>query len=183
MVTPAGHKSFVVQYRAVGKSRRATIKLGIGLEAARREAKVIQGAVARGGDPVGEKAAARRTVKTTLNGVVESYLKAEGGKLRSFSARRSAFDRLVLPTLGSRPIGEIRRGEIVALLDKIECENGPNAATNTLAFLRRVMAWHEVRDENFRSPIVPGMRRGEAVSRDRTLKDDELRAFWNATEG
>src|SRR4051812_43520955 len=57
MVTVTGHKSFVFQYRANGKSRRATIKFGIGLEAARREAKAIQGAVARGGDPVGEKKA------------------------------------------------------------------------------------------------------------------------------
>jgi hypothetical protein len=56
-------------------------------------------------------------------------------------------------------------------------------ATSTLAFLRRTMAWHAVRDEDFRSPIVAGMQRGLPVRRDRILSDDELRAFWKATEG
>jgi integrase len=183
MVTPGGHKSFVVQYRADGKSRRATIKFGPGLEAARREARAIQGSVARGRDPVGEKSAARHAVKTTLRGVVEGYFASEGSKLRSATVRRSAFDRLVLPTLGSRPIGEIRRGEIVALLDKIEGENGAPMASLTLAYLRKVMNWHAVRDETFHTPIVRGMQRGEAVRRDRILSDDELRCFWRATEG
>jgi integrase len=184
MVTPTGHRSFVVQYRAAGKSRRATIKVGIGLEAARRAAKAIQGAVVKGGDPVGEKAAERRAGKTTLASVVESYFKLEGSKLRTAADRRSIFNRLVLPTLGGRPIGEIRRGEIVALLDKIESETGPHAADNTLVALRRVMAWYAVRDEDFRSPIVAGMKRAaNALERDRILTDDEIRAFWKATEG
>jgi integrase len=183
MVTPAGHKSFVVQYRADGKSRRATIKFGPGLDAARREARALQGRVARGRDPVGEKSAARHAVMTTLRYVADSYFKSEGSKLRTLAARRSAFDRLVLPTLGSRPVGEIRRGEIVALLDKIEGEKGAPMATSTLAFLGRLMAWHAVRDETFHSPIVRGMQRGLPVRRDRILSDDELRAFWKATEG
>jgi integrase len=181
MVTPAGHKSFVVQYRADGKSRRATIKFGAGLDAARREARAVQGDVARGGDPVGEKRAARRVVETTLRSVVESYFKSEGSKLRTLAARRSVFNRLILPTLGDRPVGDIRRGDLVALLDKIESENGPRMATVALGFLRRVLAWHAVRDEDFRSPIVTGMQRGDAVRRARVLSDGEIRALWSAT--
>jgi DMSO/TMAO reductase YedYZ molybdopterin-dependent catalytic subunit len=34
----------------------------------------------------------------------------------------------VLPALGDRPIGEIRRGEIIALLDTIKKDNGPHMA-------------------------------------------------------
>jgi integrase len=189
MVTSAGHKSFVVQYRANGKSRRATIKFGPGLEAARREARVIQGKVAQGGDPVTEKQSARRAVKTTLRAVVDSYFASEGHKLRTVAARRSVFNGLILPALGDRPIGEIRRGEIVAMLDEIERGNlargkrrgGPVMATSALGFLRNVMAWHAVRDETFHSPIVRGMERGEAVRRDRILSDDEIRALWAAT--
>jgi integrase len=182
MVTPAGHKSFVVQYRANGKSRRATIKFGPGLEAARREARAIQGSVARGGDPVGEKRAARHAAGTTLKAVVEAYFDAEGDKLRSAATQRSVFNRLVFPTpLGDRPIGEIRRGDIVALLDTVRKANGPRMAASVLAFTRRVMSWHAVRDETFHSPIVRGMEPSKAVRRDRILTDDEIRALWKAT--
>jgi integrase len=181
MVTPAGHKSFVCQYRAGGKSRRATIKFSAGLDAAKREARAIQGSVARGGDPVAEKRAVRRAAKTTLRAVVKTYFDAEGDKLRTVMARRSALDRLVLPVLGERPIGEIRRGEVVALLDAIRRDNGPHMATLTLAFLRRVMSWHAVRDETFHSPIVRGMEPVKTNRRDRVLTDEELRALWQAT--
>ena len=50
MVTANGHRSYVVQYRAAGRSRRMHLKQGLTLRAARKEAKAILGAVAKGGD-------------------------------------------------------------------------------------------------------------------------------------
>ena len=47
--------------------------------------------------------------------------------------------------------------------------------------LRRVLNWHALRDESFRSPAVSGMRSRHAARRDRILSDDELRALWRAT--
>jgi integrase len=76
-----------------------------------------------------------------------------------------------------------KRSEINNLLDKIEDESGANTATLTLAYLRRVMNWHATRADDFRSPIVRGMAQGDAVKRDRVLTEDELRAFWLASEG
>jgi Arm DNA-binding domain len=55
MVTSAGHKSYVCQYRAGGRSRRLTIRTGVGLTAARREARKVLGDVAKGRDPVGDR--------------------------------------------------------------------------------------------------------------------------------
>ena len=60
MVTESGHRSFVVQYRAGGRSKRMHLKGGLTLRAARRQAKVILGAVAKGGDPLGERRKADR---------------------------------------------------------------------------------------------------------------------------
>jgi Arm DNA-binding domain len=48
MVTANGHRSYVVQYRAAGRSRRMHLKNSLTLTAARREAKAILGAVAKG---------------------------------------------------------------------------------------------------------------------------------------
>jgi Arm DNA-binding domain len=55
MVTAKGHKSFVVRYRVGRTSRRMSLKNGLSLQEARREAKAIIGAVAKGGDPLEEK--------------------------------------------------------------------------------------------------------------------------------
>jgi integrase len=92
--------------------------------------------------------------------------------------------RLVYPVMGARPIEDIRRSDIVRLLDRIEDNNGPVMADLTLAYIRRVMNWHASRSDEFRSPIVRGMTRTSAKerARSRILTDDELRAVWKAAE-
>src|SRR5258708_19747525 len=94
----------------------------------------------------------------------------------------SILKRQVYPVLGSRPIGEIKRSEMVHLLDRIEDHNGPRAADVALAILRRIFHWHEKRSDEFRSPIRRGMARQNAAEHRRTriLDDRELRAVWQA---
>ena len=120
MITPAGHRSFVVQYRSAGKSRRFTIKANQPLKNARNEAKVILGRVAKGGDPVLEKRRPKLEAANTLRSITEQYLKREEkkGELRSIGERRRIFERDIYPRLGSRQIADIKRSEIVRLLDR-----------------------------------------------------------------
>jgi integrase len=188
-VRPSGAMSYVVGYRA--GSGRATPKkrLTIGTvgkiapEQARTLAQGILGAVAHGRDPMRERRKTEAAPKNSLRSVVENYLAREGYKLRTADDQRATFERLVFPTLGARQIDEIRRSDINGLLDEIEDERGPRMASLTLAYLSRVMNWHASRVDDFRSPIVRGMSRGVATKRDRVLTDDELRAFWRASEG
>jgi integrase len=188
MVTKSGHKSFVVQYRAKGISRRLTFKAasegGLSLDKARREARAVIGAVTKGGDPLTDQRKAARAAENTLQAISEEFLVREGAALRSNHQRRLTLERLVFPKLGARQIGDIRRSEIAKLLDKIADENGPVMADITLSFLRRVMNWHAGRSDDFRSPIVRGMARTKSSQRrrQRILNDDELRAVWRAAE-
>lgn len=101
------------------------------------------------------------------------------------NTRKATLERLVYPTLGDRPINDIRRSEIVRLLDTIEDESGPAAADKTLAFIRRVLNWHASRSDDFRTPIVPGMSRTKPRerARARTLTDEEIRVVWKVAEG
>ena len=183
-VTAAGHKSFVIQYRAKGRSRRMAIDGVLGLEAARKRAKTLLGEVAHDRDPLGERRAARARKQDTFQAVAESYFAREGKKLRTIEDRRRAMARLVYPAMGARPIADILRSDIVRLLDRIEDENGPVMADHTLAYVRKVMNWHASRSDEFRSPIVRGMARtsGKERARARILTDDELRAVWKAAE-
>jgi integrase len=120
----------------------------------------------------------------TLKDICELYLEREGDKLRNTNWRKGVFDRHVYPTLGARPIAQIRRSEIVQLLDRIEGGSGAAMATQTLALIRKVMNWYATRSDDFLSPIVRGMARTQRSehARDRILSDGELRKVW-ATNG
>ncbi len=111
-------------------------------------------------------------------------ISGEGGSFARWAEREAILKRHVFAKLGARPIGEIKRSEIVRLLDKIDDNSGPSAADHTLAVIRRVMSWHASRSDDFRSPIVRGMTRikPKERARQRVLTDDEIRAVWKAAE-
>jgi integrase len=182
-VTASGHKSFVCQYRAGKQSRRLAIKATLKLGEARKEARAILGRVAKGHDPLAERRKEQGEASNTLRAVADSYFAREGKKLRTVRDRQATLARLVYPKLGARQIGDIKRSEIVRLLDHIEDDRGPVMADRTLAYLRRVFTWHAGRSDDFRSPIVRGMARTKPTERagDRVLSDDEIKAVWAAT--
>jgi integrase len=183
-VTAAGHKSFVIQYRAKGRSRRMAIDGVLSLEAARKRAKALLGEVAHDRDPLAERRANVAREQDTFQAVSESYFAREGKKLRTGKDRRQTLARLVYPVIGPRPIADIHRSDIVRLLDDIEDENGPVQADRVLAYIGKVMNWHASRSDEFRSPIVRGMARTSSKerARARVLTDDELRAVWKTAE-
>jgi integrase len=183
-VTATGHKSFVVQYRAKGRSRRMAIDGVLSLEAARKRARALLGEVAHDRDPLAERRADIAHERDTFQAIAESYFAREGKNLRTLEGRRQTLARLVYPVIGARPIADIRRSEIVRLLDGIEDKNGPVQADRTLAYIGKIMNWHASRSDEFRSPIVRGMARTSSKerARARVLTDHELRAVWKAAE-
>ena len=186
MVTANGHRSYVVQYRSGRISRRLTLKNGLSLTDARREAKAVLGAVAKGGDPLQEARDERAAEANTLKSVVEEYLAREAKNLRSrtLGGKLDVFRLHMFPRFGSRQIDSIKRSEIVRLLDKVEDTSGPTAAHHTLAALRRVMNWFSGRSDDFRSPIVRSMARIKPSerARQRVLSNLELWAVWQAAQ-
>jgi integrase len=182
MVTGKGHKSWIVQYRVSGKSRRITLDGVLSLKEARDKAHDILSQVAKGDDPAAAKKA--RTAKVdTFGAIAESYLRIGAKNLRSAALYRRTLERLVLPEFRDKPIGEIRRSNIASLLDDIVEHNGEVMADLTLAIVRRVFTWHAARDDHFVSPLTKGMARSKPSerARSRILTDDELRAVWTAS--
>jgi integrase len=196
---PNGRISFAVRYRLNGKPAKLTLDKGLTLAEARAAAAKVFIEVERGRDPNASKhqakAAKAAADKDTFRSVAEQFMKMEGRKLRTADWRRAVFERLVFPTLGDRPIADIKRSDLVKLLDRIEMgelkrngepiKGGASMADHTLAIVRRVMSWHAIRDDNFRTPVVRGMGRvnASAAARSRILRDDELCKVWAATAG
>jgi integrase len=205
-VSPSGRKGFVFRYRRprVGKAAKLTIGewfegpkgakqpepvLGnpVSLAAARELAAKAQRRLKERIDPGEEALEAKRVSQdaegNTLRRVAEQYLALEAPKLRTGDQRRDTFQRLIYPVLGGDPIADIRRGDIMKLLDKVEAGSGPRMADEVLVALSRLFNWYAVRDETFRSPLVRGMRRAAPAherARTRILSDDELSAVWGA---
>jgi len=105
-------------------------------------------------------------IPLTLKAVSEAYLSGEG-KGSSDIGGAEIDPRSAGPKLGNRPIGEIRRSEIVQLMDDIEDNSGPVMADRTLEVIRRIMSWHASRTDDFNSPIVRGMARTNSKDRAR----------------
>jgi integrase len=172
----SGAKSYCVQYRANGKSRRMAIDAVLGLEQARKRARGLLGEVARDRDPLAERRAAAGV--DTFRAIATEYMRMVGKSLRTAGERQQILDRLIFPALGAKQIDEIRRSDIARMLDRIELERGARMADIALSILRKIMNWHASRSDDFRSPIVPGMKRDKAGPRERILTDDELRSIW-----
>jgi integrase len=174
-----GRKTWTLHY-TLDKRRRLTFGTypALSLGGARTRADEARVAIAAGQHP-------SLTATETFRDICELYQARDGAKLRSAEWRKGVLDRHVYPTLGARPIAEIRRSEIVRLLDGIEEGSGAAMATATLALIRKVMNWHAMRSDDFLSPVVRGMGRTQhsAQARDRTLTDNEIRAIWRADCG
>jgi Arm DNA-binding domain len=175
VVQPSGAKSWAVRYRHAGRPAKMTLGAypAVTIAKARELGRDVIIAAKQGRDPGKERKAERRkaeqAAENTLEAIAEEYLTREcgmerdakgkatfKGRLRSAPEREAALTRLVYPKLGSRQIGDIKRSEIVSLLDNIADKNGPVRADRTLAYLRKIMNWHASRRDEFRSPICVG---------------------------
>jgi integrase len=186
IVQPSGRRRFCLRYRVHGRSRKMTLAAGLTLAAARKVAGDAALDLERGNDPAVTRAAAKAraagAAANSLRGVCEAYLAREGKKLRTVGQRIRLLRKHVYPVLGDKPIGLVRRGDVVALLDRIEDWAGSRTGDVVLAILRRVMNWHALRDDSYAPVIVRGMGRHStaAHARSRTLSDEELVRVWRA---
>jgi integrase len=162
------------------------IDFALGLTAARKEAKKRMGEVATGRDPLSERRAqiakAKAAATGTLEAIAKEYFKREARSVRSIGEIEAIFERTILPVLGKMQVGEIRRQDIIRLLDRIEDKRGPMAANRALQVLGRVFNWHAARSDDFKTPVVRGMRRASQTARERILSPDEIRSIWIAAE-
>jgi integrase len=116
--------------------------------------------------------------------VAENFLKrhVEANKLRTQADIERLFTKYVFPAWQHRPFRDLKRADVVALLDGIEDNHGPRQADMVLAIIRKLMRWYLSRNDDYVSPVVPGMARTKPAERKRKriLDDDEIRAVFNA---
>jgi integrase len=133
------------------------------------------------------EAAAREAAGNTFVAVAEAFMKQYLPRIRSAKVYEAYVRRELIPVLGGRPIAEIKRREIVALLEAIATRSGESAARQTLSILRKMMNWALARDlpgfeSNPAAAIKVGDVLGQPKARDRLLTDAEVAAIWRNVE-
>ena len=82
-------------------------------------------------------------------------------------------------------MGDIRRGDVVDLIDRVEDGSGPVMADRMAAYLRTLFYWHAERDEDFIPPLIKVKPRAGSTrsrARDRILDDQEIRDLWGTLD-
>ncbi|MEP2725501.1 integrase arm-type DNA-binding domain-containing protein [Roseibium sp.] len=169
-VFPSGKRSYVVQYRQSGRSRRLTIgRHGVWTaENARREAKAQLGRVASGNDPAEERLEDHRA--TTVKQLCERYMQdleegvilGKGGRPKKQSTIDTDIGRIkrhVIPLIGTRRVKDLTRADMVKIMRDIMAgqsriivktkklrgksivKGGPGTATRTLGLIGGMLTY------------------------------------------
>jgi site-specific recombinase XerD len=80
-----------------------------------------------------------------------------------------------------KAIAEIRRADVVELINQIVDRGSPKMANRTLAWLRKMFAWAASQDIETLPPCVGVKSRVPETERDRVLCDGELNSIWVLT--
>jgi integrase len=149
----------------------------VGIEQARELARNVIRHI-KAGRPASKPASA------TVRDVAEQWLDRHVRKNGFRTARESAriVNKYIVPTIGDRPIADVRRIDMAQLLDHVEDENGAPMADGVLKTYRAISRWFQQRNESYHPPLTTGMARvqkGEG-RRKRVLSDDEIRKVWHA---
>jgi integrase len=181
-VTPAGRKVFLVQYRPAGDTRNPR-KFTIGEYGpvtpyqARVEAKRVLAERSAGRDPQAEKRATRRRISSEfVDDLVTEFINRHVAQNRSASETVRILRREVLPFWGGRQVRDIRKHDVIDLIDRVRERGAPIMANRVLAAIRKFFNWCVGRGLLEQSPSAGVPVPAKEKARYRTLNDAELRA-------
>lgn len=192
---PSGVVTYGFRYWNKVEKKRRWIAIGLHGTITPAKAKEIAtkhaGNVADQKDPIADRAeaqvaAAKTESARTVNQVLDEFLirYVDVKKLRTRREMESSLRRHVRPRIGSVPIRQLKRSQVGEMLDAIAKAGTARLADKVLAQIRKAFNWWTTRDDEFVSPIVPGMARTSLreLTRKRVLTDDEIRDVWLALE-
>lgn len=196
-VFPTGAKYFELRYTTAGGARRR-LSLGgypdLSLAQARIKAGALRVEVVEGGDPAGDRAAARERARSgeTFDELAEAYWRAatkglHGGRRRpkrqsTIDTERHWWRNHIQKPLGSRRFHEIRRADIRTFMRNLATDSGlaPSSVASVGALIHAVLGF-AVHEDRLEANPATGLARPLALtSRDRMFSDDALATIWRA---
>jgi len=199
----SGRRSYVIQYRASGRSRRYTIGLhGIWTpETARQEAKMLFGRIAGGDDPAEERHLDHKAI--TVKELCELYLAdleaglilGKGGRPKkpgTIISDKGRIKRHIVPLLGRRKVKDLAKADVNKMMKDIMAgktamvaktkklrgksivRGGVGTATRTVGLLGGILTY-AIEAGIIDTNPVHGIRKPKDNVRDRRLTEAEYR--------
>ncbi|MBN8542843.1 MAG: site-specific integrase [Alphaproteobacteria bacterium] len=184
-IYPSGKKAFILSYRQHGKKRLLTIgQYGkITLDQAKDIARKRLGEVADGKDPLLARKAVKKKNVNTVEKVYREFLEKYAKRFnKHWKETHRIFQKDILPVIGKTPIDEVKRQDLVTILDDVMERGAGIMANRTLAALKRYFGWCVERGLIEYSPAIAIKRPARAKSRDRVLSDSEIVEVWGAVD-
>jgi integrase len=177
-------RSWVVQYRRAGGTRRVLLGAGevLSAEQARTAAKKTLAKVALGEDPQADKTAHRHKDGHTVRALVGEYLASKEGAIRPRTLRSLAayLNGSYFKPLHGMPVDAVTRKDVAARLVAITREHGSIVAARARGALSTFYTWAMGNGLAETNPIVGTLKPKDAEPRERVLSDGELAAIWRA---
>ena len=201
----SGKRSYLVQYRALGRSRRFTIGMhGVWThEMARQEAKVLLGRIAKGDNPAEERQLDRKAI--TVKELCELYLAdldaglilGKGNRPKKATTIISDTGRIhrhIIPLVGTRRVQDLTKADINRVLKDImagktavkaktkklrglaNVRGGAGTATRTVGLLGGILTYAMDAGIITSNP-AHGIRKPKDNVRDRRLSEAEYRTL------
>jgi integrase len=196
-ITERGVISFFVIRRMPGKPQPVRVVLGrypeISLAQARKLATEALGDLVSGVHPKErareQRLAEARRQMNTFGALAEQFLRRPAAaKQRTTGEIGKTIARHLLPRWGESVAVEIRRGDVIAMLEEIDKKSGPYAASKAFALASEIFRFGITRElggleHNPCQLLKPGDFVGEMAPRQRVLTEAEIALVWRATQG
>jgi len=183
-VMPTGSKSWVFRYMIDGRARRMTLGTYPALslsEVREQHAKAMQD-IERGIDPSIKKmeAKAERKTSPTFTDLIKELWNMELKHQKSGVERKRLLEKDIVPAWGKRKVADIKRRDIVLLLDHVR-ERAPITANRLHGALSRLFNFAAERGIIEDSPCTR-IRKPPEKGRSRVLTDSEIKLLWKALD-
>jgi integrase len=192
-VTDKGKLTFSVVRRLNGKLVRWTLGQYpvMSLAEARDAAMDALRDIAKGVDPNQKKEAQRRAEAlkraNSFASVAEEFIARHTSKLARPAEAEALVRRELIARWGEKPISDISRRDIIAVIEEIADSGRPYAAHKAYAFVSKFFTWAIARnlyglEASPCTAIRPKEILGAKEARQRVLSDSEIRTLWQTTE-
>ena len=182
-VAKSGKKSWIFLYRFNGKSRRMTFGCYPAISLADAHFKHAQATklLDKGIDPgrIEQVEKERISKSPTVKDLAEEYLEkwAKPNK-RSWTEDQRMLNKDVVPSWGDRKAKDVKKRDVVLLLESIYARGAKVHANRMLALVRKMFNFALQRDIVEHNPCLGIGKLHEEKPKKRFLTDEEIKTFW-----